>query len=98
MLFRLMNGPATFQSLMNDIFHPFLRKFVLVFFDDILVYSSSETEHVKHVQLVLQKLADQSLFANLQKCEFGRYKIGYLGHVVSEAGVAVDDDKVQAIL
>lgn len=92
-----MNGRATLQSLMDDVFHPFLRKVVLILFDDILVYSSSEIEHVKHVQLVLQKQAEK-LFANLKKCEFGKNKIGYLGHVVSEVGVAVDEDKVKAIM
>lgn len=92
--FGVMNGPATFQSMMNDILRPFLRKFVLVFFDDILVYSKSQQEHCQHLQLVLQTLVEHSLVLNRKKCEFGKDVVAYLGHVVSEKGVVVDSDKV----
>ncbi|WOH08030.1 hypothetical protein DCAR_0727466 [Daucus carota subsp. sativus] len=98
MPFGLMNAPATFQSLMNDVFRPCLRRFVLVFFDDILVYSKTELEHTEHMQVALGLLAEHSLFANLKKCEFGKSKVGYLGHVISAQGVGVDQDKVQAVV
>lgn len=96
--FGLMNGPATFQSLMNDVFRPFLRKFVLVFFDDILVYSKTAKEHKHHMELVFDKLSQNRLVVNRKKCEFGRAEVAYLGHVISDKGVAVDGEKVKAIL
>ncbi|KAL8100260.1 hypothetical protein AgCh_032491 [Apium graveolens] len=98
MPFGLMNAPATFQSLMNDVFRPFLRKFVLVFFDDILVYSKNKEEQSTHLETILAKLKDHSLVANRKKCEFGKESIGYLGHVISHKGVEVDQDKIIAIL
>lgn len=98
MPFGLMNAPSTFQSLMNDIFRPFLRKFVLVFFDDILVYSRSETEHQQHLGCVLETLGRHQLFVNRKKCAFGQTVVDYLGHVVSANGVQVEQEKVQAIL
>lgn len=98
MPFRLMNAPVNFQSLMNDIFHPFLRRFVLVFFDDILVYSTSPAEHQQHLELVLSTLDKHQLFVNYKKCEFGKSVVGYLGHIISSQGVAVDAAKVQNML
>lgn len=97
MPFGLTNAPATFQSLMNEVLRSFLRKFVLVFFDDILVYSSCEADHIKHLNVVLGTLKRHKLFANFKKCEFGKKEVAYLGHVISDLGVAVDQEKVQAI-
>lgn len=98
MPFGLTNAPTTFQSLMNEIFKPYLRKFVLVFFDNILVYSTQKQEHARHLELVLRKLEEHQLYANLKKCEFFKEKVAYLRHIISAKRVSVDMDKVQAML
>ncbi|WVZ54035.1 hypothetical protein U9M48_004903 [Paspalum notatum var. saurae] len=98
MPFGQTNAPATFQALMNDILLPYLRRFVLVFFDDILIYSSSWAEHLQHVRAVLQTLQEHQLLLKCSKCEFGLSSVAYLGHVISAAGVAMDQQKVQAVL
>ncbi|MCH92729.1 Ty3/gypsy retrotransposon protein, partial [Trifolium medium] len=98
MPFGLSNAPASFQSLMNHVFQSVLRKFVLVFFDDILVYSPSWLTHLDHLKLVLQLLSDHQLFVKLSKCSFGMTEVEYLGHVVSGMGVTMDKHKVQAIV
>lgn len=87
MPFGLTNAPSTFQNVMNEVFRPYLRKFVLVFFDDILIYSSSEEEHLKHLELTLGLLRKHQLFAKESKCKFGCQEIGYLGHLISGQGV-----------
>ncbi|RVW69998.1 Retrovirus-related Pol polyprotein from transposon 17.6 [Vitis vinifera] len=98
MPFGLTNAPVTFQSLMNDLFCSYLRKFILVFFDDILIYSRSWEDHLAHLQIVLQILSTNSLFAKESKCRFGVLQVEYLGHIISEQGVSVDPAKIQAII
>ena len=98
MPFGLMNAPATFQATMNNIFRPYLRKFVLVFFDDILIYSRDIEEHQMHLRVVLSVLVEYCFVANQAKCRFGCAQIDYLGHVISGEGVAVDPEKVKCIL
>jgi hypothetical protein len=97
MPFGLTNALSTFQSLMNSIFNPLLRKFVLVFFDDILIYNKSWEEHVQHVDKVLQLLEEQQLYAKPSKSSFGVQEVEYLGHIVSHEAVKVDPNKIKAI-
>jgi hypothetical protein len=93
MPFGLTNAPSRFQGLKNSIFKPFLQKFVLVLFDDILIYNKSWEDHVRHVDKVLQLLKEQQLYAKPSKCFFGVKDVEYLGHIVSHGGVKVDPNK-----
>jgi hypothetical protein len=98
MSFGLRNAPAYFIYMMNKVFMEYLDKFVMVFIDDILVYSRSEEEHEGHLCLVLQKLQDHKLYAKLSKCEFYLKQVSFLGHVISKGGISVDPSKVQDVL
>jgi hypothetical protein len=99
MPFGLTNTSATFQALMNDVPRPFLRRFVLVFFfDDILIYNSAWSEHLRHVRLVFEQLQAHKLYLKKSKCFFGARSVAYLGHVISADGVAMDGEKVQVVL
>jgi hypothetical protein len=97
MPFGLCNAPSIFQSLMNHVFCPFLRHFVLVFFDDILIYSKTCTTHLAHVDRVLHLLSQHQLFLKQSKCAFGASEVEYLGHIVGKAGVRVDPKKIEAM-
>jgi hypothetical protein len=98
MSFGLMNAPAHFMYLMNSVFMPELDQFVVVFVDDILVYSKSMEEHEEHLRIVLQRLREHHLYAKFSKCEFWIKEVLFLGHVVSPEGIAVDPDKVKEVL
>jgi hypothetical protein len=95
--FGLSNAPIFFMCLMNGVFREYLYKFVIVFLDDILVYSKSEEEHEQHLRMVLQVLRGHKLYAKLSKCIFYRKKIHYLGHIISAVGIDVDPEKIEAV-
>jgi hypothetical protein len=98
MPFGLTNAPATFCTLMNDIFREWLDDFVVVYIDDILIYSSSLEEHAKHLRKVFQRLRENKLYAKLEKCEFGVTEMDFLRHRITQEGLMMDDHKVKAIL
>jgi hypothetical protein len=98
MSFRLTNAPAYFMYLMNKVFMEYLDEFVVVFIDDILIFSKTEEEHKKHLRLVLEKLRSNQLYAKFSKCEFWLTEVAFLGHVISAGGVSVDHGKVRDIL
>lgn len=98
MPFGLSNAPSTFQSAMNDLLRPFLRKCALVFFDDILICSPSWETHLQHLDQILNLLLQNSFFAKLSKCQFAVSSVDYLGHIISSNGVQADPNKVQAMV
>ena len=95
--FGLSNAPTVFVCLMNGIFREYLYKFVIVFLDDILIYSKLEEEHEKNLRMVLQVLKEHQLYAKLSKCTFYQKQIHYLGNIISEEGITVDPEKIEAI-
>src|SRR5215469_677918 len=97
MPFGLTNAPATFQTLVNNIFQPYLDKFLLVYIDDILIFSKSTEEHLKHLEEVLKKLEEHQLYARLSKCEFLQKELDYLGFIVGEEGIKTQPRKIKAI-
>jgi hypothetical protein len=98
MSFGLTNAPAYFMYLMNKVFMEYLDKFVVVFIDDILVFSRSEEEHEEHLRLVLQKLREHQLYAKFSKCAFWLKEVSFLGHIITDGGIAVDPSKVRDAL
>ncbi|XP_074356038.1 uncharacterized protein LOC141695709 [Apium graveolens] len=98
MPFGLTNAPDVFMALMNKVFQPFLDRFVIVFIDDILIYSKSAQDHEQHLRTVLQTLKEKQLYAKLSKCEFWLDHVVFLGHVISSRGIEVDPKKIEAVL
>lgn len=98
MPFGLTNAPAIFQHLMNDIFREYLDVFVVIYLDDILIFSANQEDHDRHVKLVLEKLRCSGLYAKLEKCEFNQKQVEFLGYLVSADGIKMDPRKVDAIL
>ena len=98
MPFGLTNAPATFMDLIHRVFQPYLDQFVVVFVDDILIYSKSEKEHEDHLRVILLVLRDHQLYAKFSKCEFWLIYVKFLGHVISTSGVLVDPKKIKAIM
>ena len=98
MPFGLTNAPATFMNLMHRVFQPYLDQFVVVFVDDILIYSQSEWGHEYHLRIVLQLLIDHQLYAKFSKFEFWLTEVRFLGHVVSAPEVSVNLEKVKAVM
>ena len=98
MPFGFTKAPTTFMDLMNRVFHPYLDQFVVVFINDILVYSEDAQEHKCHLRIVLQTLRENKLFSKLSKCDFWLKEVSFLGHIVSEEGIRVDPVKIEAVM
>jgi hypothetical protein len=96
--FGLTNAQATFMSLMNNIFRQYLDKVIVVFIDDILVYSKTKEEHDEHLRIVLQTLRKHNLYTKFEKCDFNKKEIQYLGHVISSEGIVVDLENIKDIM
>lgn len=97
MPFGLTNAPAAFMDLMNRVFRKFFDKFVIIFIDDILIYSKTNDEHAEHLRMVMETLRKEKLYAKLSKCEFWLEEVQFLGHVISKDGISVDPSKVEAV-
>nr|GEU93849.1 putative reverse transcriptase domain-containing protein [Tanacetum cinerariifolium] len=97
MPFGLANAPAVFMDLMNRVCKPYLDTFVIVFIDDILIYSRNKKEHEEHLTLILELLKKEELYAKFSKCEFWIPKVQFLGHVINSKGIHVDPAKIKSI-
>ena len=93
-----MNAPAIFMETMNSMLHKYLDDFVVVFIDDILIYSKTEGEHERHLRLVLETLIENQFFAKLKKCEFWIFEVGLLGHVINQEGILVNPSKISTVV
>lgn len=98
MSFGLTNAPTTFRCLMNQIFTKYVRRFVIIFLDDILVFSETLEEHEEHLHAVFELLRQHQLYAKVSKCSFATKSIDYLGHVISRDGVATNTEKTHGML
>ncbi|GJX10074.1 putative reverse transcriptase domain-containing protein [Tanacetum coccineum] len=97
MLFGLTNAPVVFMDLMNRVCKPYLDKFIIIFIDDILIYSKNKQEHEEHLKLILELLKKEELYAKFSKCEFWIPKVQFLGHVIDSEGIHVDPAKIESI-
>jgi hypothetical protein len=98
MSFGLTNAPTYFMYLMNSVFMTELDKFIVIFIDDILIYSKNKEEHAEHLRIVLQRLREHKLYAKFSKCEFWLDSVKFLGHTISSEGISVDPSKVQEVM
>jgi hypothetical protein len=94
----LTNAPAYFLNLMNNVFMEYIDRFIVVFIDDILVYSKNDSDHEEYLRMVLQKLRDNQLYAKFSKCDFWIDEVPFLGHIISNGGISVDPAKVREIV
>lgn len=97
MPFGLCNAPATFITMINSIFHKETNEYVIIYIDDILIYSKTEEEHMKHIEIMLDKLRHNQFYANTEKSEFALWEIEFLGHVCNNEGIKADSRKLKAI-
>ena len=97
MPFGLTNSPATFMTVMQDIFRPFLDKFIIIYIDDLLIFSKNHKEHEQHLRQVFETLRQNKLYGKISKCAFFQESVEYLGHIISSKGIATDPEKVKAV-